>query len=526
MAIVSRKRRSGAVVHYVVFSWHGRDVWEKSGTDHREARRLERQRRREVRDGTYVHQVKSGAATVKRYAGPWLDGRKNRTARDDRQRLRDHVLSRPWFADMAMIDVRPTHVKQLVDEMQAGRALAESTIGNAYGVLRTMFRDAVMADLIPSNPCILARGTIKRTQKKERVPFTPEEATALMHDERVTPDSQVFNAIALYGGMREGEICGRRWSDWDREVAPLTCLCVLTQYDGQPLKTGNPRKVPVHPELERRLDWWWREGFEFVYGHRPQEQDFIVPMRRSKHSAHRYRPHHTKSSAYKAFARSCKSLGIEGKSLHCTRHTMITWARRGGARKEILEKVTHNATGDVVDQYTHFDWEPLCEAVMCLSFDARPNLRRRATSSGHSGGASVQAVAPNGAESHGMVQSPTASIPGASTKNTSFLAASAIGARAKAETPAETVRKLASHSFGEQVFEERPVGLLLEAEVPLRRRGGLDVVSGLLAGGSQGRDQALADTPARLSVIASFRAGDVFPRTLAVLAVAVATVFL
>jgi hypothetical protein len=47
---------------------------------------------------------------------------------------------------------------------------------------------------------------------------------------------------------------------------------------------------------------------------------------------------------------------------------MITWARRGGARSDVLERVTHNAAGAIIDQYTHFDWEPLCEAVGCLDY--------------------------------------------------------------------------------------------------------------------------------------------------------------
>src|SRR5260370_20559033 len=81
MAIVSRKRRSGAVVHYVVFSWQGRDVWERSGTDCREAQRLERQRKREVRDGTDVPQLKSGAVTLARCPGPWFEGRKKQAGR-------------------------------------------------------------------------------------------------------------------------------------------------------------------------------------------------------------------------------------------------------------------------------------------------------------------------------------------------------------------------------------------------------------------------------------------------------------
>ena len=35
-------------------------------------------------------------------------------------------------------------------------------------------------------------------------------------------------------------------------------------------------------------------------------------------------------------------------------------------------RVTHNACGDVVDGYTHFDWAPLCEAVLCLRLPVRP----------------------------------------------------------------------------------------------------------------------------------------------------------
>gem|GEM_PF-4594710 len=42
-------------------------------------------------------------------------------------------------------------------------------------------------------------------------------------------------------------------------------------------------------------------------------------------------------------------------SLHSTWHTMVTLARRGGARKGILEQVTHNARGDIVDRYKHRD---------------------------------------------------------------------------------------------------------------------------------------------------------------------------
>lgn len=54
---------------------------------------------------------------------------------------------------------------------------------------------------------------------------------------------------------------------------------------------------------------------------------------------------------------------------------MITWARRGGARPDVLEKITHNAAGRIIDQYTHWDWEPLCQAVLCLDYAGMAALR-------------------------------------------------------------------------------------------------------------------------------------------------------
>ena len=48
------------------------------------------------------------------------------------------------------------------------------------------------------------------------------------------------------------------------------------------------------------------------------------------------------------------------------REAFITLARRGGAPKDIVERITHNAKGDIVDEYTTWDWEPLCKAVLCF----------------------------------------------------------------------------------------------------------------------------------------------------------------
>ena len=48
---------------------------------------------------------------------------------------------------------------------------------------------------------------------------------------------------------------------------------------------------------------------------------------------------------------------------------MISAARSSGARRDVLEQITHNARGAIIDVYTAWEWPALCEAVSCLRVD-------------------------------------------------------------------------------------------------------------------------------------------------------------
>lgn len=366
MAIVGRKRKSGTV-YYVTFTWQGKRVWEQAGTDRREAERLEKRRKAEVARGGYAPAQERRATTFGQWARQWMDQREARSANDERRWLEHYVLTRDWLEPMPLADLKPKHIAQLVKELgelkgkQTNKKLSAKSIANIYGVVRTMLRDARIQELLPNDPCVLPKGTIKRRTTKRRLPYEAEQGAVLTTDERILPSTRVWNALAFYTGMRQGEVCGRRWRDYDRAPRPLGSLTVETQYLDQPLKTDSdgdlrPRIIPVHPELARVLEWWWAEGFEMVYARKPRLDDFIVPARDGEGP-------HTKSSSYKAWRRACDLVGIENRSLHSTRHTFITVARRNGARKEVIERVTHNSSGDIVDTYTTWDWAPLCEAV-------------------------------------------------------------------------------------------------------------------------------------------------------------------
>lgn len=368
MAVVARKRKNGIV--YLVATWFNkRQYWEEAGSDQREAKRLSERRKREVKAGTYTPPAaRTGGITVAGYAERWFAGRTGRNAVSERQQATKHGLGVEWFAELKMEDVRPPHFDKLIKAIRAMGEVSEKTIANVLWTIRTMFAAAHFEEIIPHNPYALPPRALRR-RSKPRLPYTRAEAALLLSD-RVDPTLRVMVALALWTGMRKGEICGRRWGDWERDAKPLTGLRCHTQYEDQPLKGDGEegeieraRTIPVHPELAAVLTWWWDEGFELVHLRRPTPRDFIVP---------RLRDHVSCNSAmtiYSAWCRACRDAGVENRSMHSTRHTFITFARRATPFTDRVEAITHNAKGATIDMYNHFEWASLCEAVQNLHFD-------------------------------------------------------------------------------------------------------------------------------------------------------------
>jgi len=64
-------------------------------------------------------------------------------------------------------------------------------------------------------------------------------------------------------------------------------------------------------------------------------------------------------------------LGLRRRRGHDLRRTFITLAQVDGARRDLLESVTHGPRGDIVSVYTSFPWPALCEEVGKLKITLR-----------------------------------------------------------------------------------------------------------------------------------------------------------
>jgi integrase len=329
-----------------------------------EAARWARDTQREVderRDG-------GGPLTVAVYAERWLAARHTATVADDRTRLRSHVL--PYLGDMLLTDVRPRHARDLIMRLRNAGELAPRTIRQVSGILHTMFKSAVIEELIPTNPIVFERGILPKkidkdpTWRHEAI-YTRAEAEQLISDERLPEDRRALYAIKFLAALRHGEAAGLTWALYDAASTPLGAIRLGKT------KSAAPRAVPVHPTLARILAEWKLSGWAAIYGRAPRAEDLIVPTRKGRRRA--------PAASQVQLIEDLERIGLRSRAGvdrnrrgHDLRRTMITLARADGAIDGMLRWVTHGPKpNEMLDVYSSPPWASLCTEVAKLRIEVR-----------------------------------------------------------------------------------------------------------------------------------------------------------
>lgn len=318
--------------------------------------------------------LETGPLTLATYARTWSDGRAAmglESARDCWAGLRDHVL--PVLGARPVAEIRREDVRLLFLRLMTARRLANKSILNVYGTLHSLFEDAVADGLCAATPCTLKK---RRRELPENVPSNPlfqrqavyslVEARLLCLEESIKPQRRVLYACLFFGGMRIGEMLGRRWDDYDTSTEPLGTLTVHSSWntkrrEERATKTRRVRLVPIHPELARVLAEWRLSGWAAEFGRPPRGADFIIPP---APGASAERPRSSKS-VLKAVKADCRRLGLRERNTHDTRHTFISLCRGAGAVDRILRWISHGpGTSTILDRYTQPIWPDLCAQVM------------------------------------------------------------------------------------------------------------------------------------------------------------------
>lgn len=350
----------------------GRRRLESSGTaDESQAKERLAARERQVAAETAAG-AKSGSPTLRWYVEErWLKeraARKMRSGKQDAWRL-ERIL--PALGGKLLKDVTRADVLRFMRDLRADK-LAPRSERLVYAGLRVIFADAVADELVPFSPCTLRqrRGELPKSQDKdpawrEAAVFTRAEVEQLISDERLGEFHRALWGTIFLGGLRIGEALPRRWRDLDARREPLSGLEVRTHWDSEakvevPGTKGDPRgrAVPVHPTLGVILANWKLSGWARAHGRPPKDEDFIFKSPRGQVL--------NRNTTWKWLAQDCAALGLRRRRQHDTRATFITLALDDGAQKDILQRVTHGAPGDIISAYSRFPWASLCEQVRKL----------------------------------------------------------------------------------------------------------------------------------------------------------------
>lgn len=158
----------------------------------------------------------------------------------------------PFMGSLPLTDVKQFHIQSLINGMEDKSWSYQSKI---LDILRQMFDSAIINELITTNPCIRIKKCGKKP--KEKVPLTPEQTSILLNS-LTDVRQQLFVYLALYCGLRKGEIFALDWSDIDLSKRCITIsksLCFESNqgYIKEPKSEAGKRIVSVPQVLYELL---------------------------------------------------------------------------------------------------------------------------------------------------------------------------------------------------------------------------------------------------------------------------------
>lgn len=298
------------------------------------------------------------------------------TKRNYRERYKKNI--QPVIGPMKISDVKPMHCKIVLNKMDA--AYAGSTIRQTYIAMGTMFRSAVMNDIIRKHPMDGVRYT-KPVRAVDDIKYlTIDEQEEFLAAAKRSHNYRQY-ALLLETGLRTGELIGLTWDSIDWKKRTLTISKTLEYRHkqnywraGPPKTITSYRTIPLteraygilkecYDERETRkesetlsqiLEYIDRRTGQTNY-HVMRDLVFVnwrtgEPTKNSSYDTHLYK--------------LCDEAGIKRFCMHALRHTYATRAIERGAQPKVLQKLLgHASIKTTMDRYVHVTDDSLTLAV-------------------------------------------------------------------------------------------------------------------------------------------------------------------
>lgn len=230
--------------------------------------------------------------------------------------------------------------------------LSAKTIKNIHGVFHKGLQQAVLNGCLRTNPadaCVLPK-----INKKELHPMDEVQAAAFLKEISGHQYEQLYK-IALFTGLREGEVLGLTWDCVDLDKGTLLVKQQLRReqkkggkfYFSSP-KNGKSRCLTLAPTVVKqfRLQRLRQNAMRMEAGSLWEEHNLIFTNAVGYYLSYR--------TIYDCFKRIVKRIGTPETRFHDLRHTYaIVAIKSGDDIKTVQENLGHATAAFTLDIYCH-----------------------------------------------------------------------------------------------------------------------------------------------------------------------------
>ncbi len=292
--------------------------------------------------------------TLGKYLDSWLKDSVQDTVRLTTYQGYERIVRlhiKPTLEGVKLERLTPLHVRGLYRErLEAG--LAPRMVQFIHTTLHKALKQAVADNLIPRNVTEAVKAP--RPEGKEMRPLSHDQARALLGAARGERLEALY-VLALTTGMRQGELLGLKWEDFDGEAGTLHVQRTLSTAMGEgfsftPPKTAKSRrsiKVPqmaLHSlrrhrtaQLEERMKLaglWKDHDLVFTSG-------VGTPVSRADLITRSFKP-------------LLRQAGLPDLRFHDLRHTCATLLLGKGVHVKLVQELLgHSTIAVTLDTYSH-----------------------------------------------------------------------------------------------------------------------------------------------------------------------------
>ena len=292
--------------------------------------------------------------TVGEWLIDWLDNYKKHMIRPTTYRgyknyIETHMI--PYIGKKPITNLRTSDIQRMYNRLKEGGratehpedgfALSNSMVRSVHMLLHEALDGAVKERIIPSNPTKGA--VIPKTDYKEKTILRETEVERMLEIAKGHVGWYDFFYLECMTGLRKGEICALKWSDYDEVNRKLSVRKSATYMDGKvsigETKTERSRRKIILPKSVARMLSERKKNAtsEWIF---PSVNDLNKPM--------------NPQTAYNKLKSLLREAALPDIRFHDLRHTFATHAASSGVDPKTLSAILgHTDASFTLDTYTH-----------------------------------------------------------------------------------------------------------------------------------------------------------------------------